>query len=177
MTSSPRSPGRVVPAALQRQLPVADPRLRVLVTINGARQWEAFRGYNENDFLWLIENGYVVAFDISLRAGQDESARELRIFPDSLDHYARTDGHPKAKKNPFALTWERVLFPNQSDALLLSTRAQVILNCSCAHIGNLIEARLLKQPEGAKERSRGHAAVITRDSFLSFLKSRREDPC
>src|SRR5262245_55157390 len=120
MSSLSHSPGRLVPAALQRQLPVADPRLRVLVTVNGAREREAFRGHDEDDILWLIENGYVVAFDISLRAGKGDGspgsgpARELRIFPDSLDYYARTNGNPKAKKNPFAATWDRLLLQNET---------------------------------------------------------------
>jgi hypothetical protein len=176
MTSA--APKRTVPAALQRQLPVADPRLRVLVTINGAREREAFRNYDEDDILWLIENAYLVAFDISLRAGKDSSARELRIFPDSLDYYAKTNGNPKAKKNPFAATWDRLILSNDTKPFLLSTRAQVILNCGSTHVTNLIDAGHLKQLAGTEYKvGRNGAACISRDSFLAFLKSRLEGAC
>lgn len=168
----------VAPKALQRQLPVVDARLRVLVTISGARQWEAFRNYDEDDLLWLIENDYLVAFDISLRGAAAGSDRELRIFPDSLEYYAKTNANPKAKKNPFAISWDRLILANDHKPFLLSTRAQVILNCGATHVIELVKAGLLKQLDGtAFKRGRTGAAVITRDSFVSFLKSRLEGAC
>lgn len=165
------------PAALQRQLPVADPRLRVLATISGAREWAEFRNYDEQDFFWIIENGYVVAFNIAVETGPGR-LRELRIFPDSLEYYGRTSGNSKAKKNPYAATWEQLLIQREDKPFLFSTRAQVLLNCSADLVTDLIDAGHFLEVQGTKyKRGRSGAACITRASFLSFLKSRREDPC
>lgn len=172
------------PAALQRHFPIADPLLRILVTLNGAREREAFKNYTTEDFLWLIDNGHLVAFNIALRttlpsAGSTPDRvgpdRELRIFPDSLDYYAKTNGNPKARKNPYAATWDRLILHLDHKPFLLATRIQVILNCSHDHVTDLINAGLIKQVEGtAYRRGRTGVAVITRDSFLAFLKSRLE---
>jgi hypothetical protein len=165
------------PAALQRQFPISDPLLCVLVTINGAREREAFRNYDTEDFHWLINERYLVAFDISV-LGEKGRDREWRILPHSLDHYAKTNGNPKARGrtgsvNPYAATWDHIILKNHHEQNISSPRAGVILNCSPDHITKLIDARLLKTVV-AYSRGRNGAAVITRDSFLSFLKSRLE---
>ena len=169
------------PAALQRKLPITDPRLRILVTINGAREREAFRNYDEDDFAWLIEQGYLVAFDISvhqrLLAVKDSSSRrELRIFPDSLNHYAHSQGNPKCGRSPYFSTWDRLILERHHEANISTPRASVILNCGPTHIINLIDARLLQSVTNYGRGPKG-VAQITRDSFLTFLKSRLEGAC
>jgi hypothetical protein len=169
---APSPKTRIAPDALQTDLPIPVDVPRVLVTINGLRQWEGFRGYDEDQILWFIQSGYLVAFNIALDT--KESSAEWRIFPDSAEWLAKNKN--ARKQNPYFDTWHNLLFQTGEKQSINTTRAKVILNCGPTHVTNLIDSGLLKQIPGTTYR-RGRAAVITCDSFLAFLKSRLEGTC
>lgn len=158
------------PAALQRKLPILDDHLLVLATISAARA--KLPGHDEDDILALIEDGYLLAFNIALQP-PPLMARELRILPPSLDLYARQ--FSKTPVRAFAHTWPRVLLAGEDKPFLFAPTVALMLTCSPTHVTNLIDAGLLRQLDGTRySRGPNGAACILRESFLGFLKSRLE---
>ncbi len=153
-------------APLQRKLPLRDPSLRVLLDTAAARA--KLPNFDEDDVLALVEDGQLLAWDISSRPGV--TARCLRIFPDSVDFYSKTNG---SRPHPFAATWPALLLSNDNKPFLHSPRIAILLNCGPQHITDLIDDHQLAQVPGTSYR-RGPtgAACITKQSFLQFLKTR-----
>src|SRR4051812_14892332 len=108
-------------APSQRKLPLRDPSLRVLLDTAAVRA--KLPNYDEDDILALIEQGTLLAWDISSQPGT--TARCLRIFPDSVDFYGRTLG---SRPHPFTATWPALLLSHETKPFIDAPRAALILN-------------------------------------------------
>lgn len=179
-------PSSLQPAALQRKLPLDLCAAPVLVTIEGARE-KLRRGYDEDDINILVADGFLVAWNIALKP--KSMARELRILPDSIDYYLAhiTDPNPvspyfdpvgtlsSASPSKSVPAWQTTLLKRCDKPFIPSNTLKLILNCGPTHITNLVDARVLAQLPGTTyQRGPKGAALITKESFLSFLKSRLE---
>lgn len=184
----------------QKKLVLNDAPSLVLLTIDAARA--LLPGHDEDDILSLVEDRFVpFAWDISLRPGT--TARELRLFPACIEHYARTGGSrpfsfdgltlPQISESTnrrafrqalqesdfmFGQLTQRVLaalLQGHTKPFISGNTLRLLLNCGSTHLTNLIDAGALRQLPGTEYRRGPHgAALLDRDSVLQFLQSRLE---
>lgn len=157
------------PCAHQRKFVLDDKPSVILATIAMARA--QLPGHDEDDVISLIDEGFLLfAWNIALR---EDASREVRIHPDCLNWYVRTHG-----KGAFPFAEEDVasglLKRNGDKPFIRGSVLRLILNCSSAHIINLVEAKLLKLvPDTEYHPGPLGTPLITVSSLKSFLKSRR----
>src|ERR1051325_3754651 len=83
----PRPLPQLLTMTAQRELPVPEiETLCVLAHVSEARL--TLRGHNEREIFALIDAGYLLAWNIALKPSK--MSRELRILPESIEHYKRT---------------------------------------------------------------------------------------
>lgn len=163
-------------ATTQRKLVLDDQPTLVLAGIDTARLYLA--GHDEDDVLCLIEEGFIAhAWNIAL-SNSDETRREIRIWPDCITWYSRTQGKGQYPKTE-AQVFDQLFAHRQSELPaaqrhITSTRLRLILNCSSTHIISLIESKQLSVLPGTSwSTGPNGAALVTLNSITAFLKSRR----
>ena len=142
----------------------------VLASVSAARY--VLPGLDENAILALVEDGQLLyAWNLGLGA-----ARDMRIYPPCLVHYARTAG-----ARPFPDTEDEVsaallgtLHVTTSTAWVTGRMLSLLFNCSSTQIINMLDARLLKLLPGTGWKTGPNGSPhITADSLKQFLISRR----
>ena len=142
----------------------------VLATVCAARY--VLPGLDENAILALVEEGQLLyAWNIGLGA-----AREMRIYPPCLTHYACTAG-----ARPFPETDDQViaamlgtLHVTTSAAWVTGRMLSLLFNCGSTQIINMLDARLLKLLPGTGWKTGPNGSPhITVDSLKQFLITRR----
>jgi hypothetical protein len=157
---------------LQRKLVLNDPPSLVLATIETARLM--LPGHDEDDILSLIQEG-ALPWSWNIALDPANSAREIRILPDCIDHYSRTGGSRQFGLRNLNFLIAHRLLPEAHKPFVLSTKLRLLFNCSATHITNLVDAAILKELVGTKyRRGPNGAACITRPSAIRFLETRLE---
>lgn len=169
-------------------LPGERPTL-ALLTIAAARAH--LPGHDEDDIVSLIEEGKLLyAWDIGLGA-----AREIRILPDCVDHYARTFGRQPYRQTD-AQVWATLCSaihvsapcvgdpargrastggPCGPSTFVTSRALSLLLCCGSTHILNLIRAKSLSIVPGTTWSTGQHgAALITLQSLQTFFETTRQ---
>lgn len=162
-----------MPATLQRKLVIKDQPTLVLATIDAARL--QLPGHDEDDILGLIDEGFLAfAWNIAL-SHSDDSRREIRIWPDCIDWYAKAQG-----KGQYSRTQAQVLNtlaparPGVRQDFVTSRRLRLLFNCGSTHIFNLIASKQLAVLPGTSWNTGPNgAAIIGLASVHRFLQSRR----
>jgi hypothetical protein len=158
--------------ALQRKLVLNDSATLVLATIETARLM--LPGHDEDDILSLIQEG-ALPWTWNIALDPSNTAREIRILPDCIDHYARTGGSRQFGLRNLNFLIAHRLLPETHKPFVLSTRLRLLFNCSATHITNLVDANILEELAGTKyRRGPNGAACITRASATKFLEQRLE---
>lgn len=156
-------------APSQRKLVLNDKPRVILATIETARQ--SIPGHDEDDIVALIEEGFLpCAWNIAL--DPRVMARELRILPACIEHYAATNGsHPF----PDVRSSLSNLLKLPDQPFIRANLVRLVLNCSSTHLINLIDAKLLKQVAGTQYRRGPNGdAILDTASLIKFLDSRQE---
>jgi hypothetical protein len=162
----------MIATATQRKLVLNDRATLVLATIETARLM--LPGHDEDDILCLIQEG-ALPWSWNIALDPRNSAREIRILPDCIDHYARTGGSRQFGVRNLNFLIAHRLLPETHKPFVLSTALKLMLNCGATHITNLVDAKILEELPGTKyRRGPNGAACITRDSAVRFLQSRLE---
>ena len=163
----------------QRELPVPEiETLCVLAHVSEARL--TLRGHNEREIFALIDAGYLLAWNIALKPSK--MSRELRILPESIEHYKRT-GKPWPTHALSGSVVQTLLRGGlDKKPFLYSPTIALILNCKDTTVTNLIDSRALSvipHPETGLKYRRGPngAACVPLQSFLDFMKIRMEGIC
>jgi hypothetical protein len=112
----------------------------------------------------LLDEGKLIGFNISARAGRRAT---VRVLTQSLDHYWKTGRRLK-------LEWPEIfrLVSPAEKMFLPGLEIQRSLNCDGSHITAMIRAghlQAVKRPSTGW----GGSAMVTRASFEAFLKGRR----
>lgn len=166
---------------VQRKLVLDDQPRCILADVSTARA--ELRGFDERDIWMLIEDGFLLAWNIALLTGINPVIqqsinpvpyrRELRILPETIEFYKRTGG--SRGKHNFSATWPMLLTKGFTKPFVFSPQIALLLNCKCEHITHLIDAGHLQQMPGTSYR-RGPtgAACVAKASLLNFLKARLE---
>ena len=153
----------------QRKLILDDRPTLALATVETARQ--QLPGHDEDDIKALWEEGHILyAWNIGLG-----EAIEARLLPDSIDHYKRTQGaRPDPRTEPQVITSLLRALRVEHKAIVCARALRLLLNCSSTQIYNLLDAKLLKiQPGTTWTTGPNGSAIITIDSFKTFLQTRR----
>lgn len=154
-----------LPKAIQSKLSGEIKQL-VLCDVNAAA---SDLGLRTQEILELAEIGLLIVFDISTKP---HSKREFRILKKSIEMLIASRG----KKFP-DMVWPEILklvLPDEKPELR-GVQIQRILNCSEAHVINLIEARELQIVERSTYgRGPDGSPRIQTNSFIDFLKRRLE---
>ncbi len=155
---------------VQRKLVLQDAPPLVLATVCEARM--RLPGHDENDILAMIEEGALpFAWDIALKPGR--MAREFRIWPDCIEHYARTGGTRRYARSFESALHE--LLGRHGKPFITSNQVRLQLNCGPTHVINLVDAGQLKQLPGTKYKTGPNgAALVMRESYIEFLRTRLE---
>ena len=177
--------------ALQPPLKLTDRRRCVLATVEDARRhlrdWEA----TEDSIDTLIDQNYLLAWDIALhgQSGSDPDklrkdksprARELRILPESITHFDMFGGRRKfewSEEKIFKRLFEGLVGTSSTSSVEIITSAdlRLLFNCGPTHITNLIDARQLNQVPGTAYTTgpKGAAKIYLRE-LRRFLQTRFE---
>jgi hypothetical protein len=167
MTSTLHAPRSTTPG--QRKLVLDDRPTLALATVETARQ--ILPGHDEDDIKALWEEGLLLyAWNIGLG-----TAIEARILPDSIDHYKRTHGdQDDPRTEPQVITSLFRAMRVEHKPTVEASAVRLLLNCSSTQVYNLIAANLLKiQPGTTWTRGPNGSALITLDTFQTFLRTRR----
>ena len=152
-------------ATSQRQLPLADPRHRPTVGMDGAKH---LLDLSEDEVIALIEEGKL---SYAWNIGLGEDRREIRILRQSIDAFWE---QPRGTPIPESQAFKLLLPPGHDKPYLTNPQLQRALNCVSDHVLHLVAAReLTLQPKTDYGRGPNGAALITVVSFRMFLNSRR----
>ena len=126
----------------------------------------------EDDVRALVDTGALVAWSISTPGAERP---ELRILTASVAEFLRdnTDGSPDFASTIQPATAIAALVPKHDKPFLTGPEVKRTLNCGRQHLTNLVDANALAQLPGTQYR-RGPKGwpVISRDSFIAFLRTR-----
>lgn len=160
-----------IPASRQRQLPLADPRIRPTVGMDGAKH---LLDLSEDEILALLEDGRIL---FAWNIGLGEDRREVRILRHSLDDYlARLTCPPNQARPQLSEDAARKLLlpPGHDKPFLTNGQIQRALNCVSDHVLHLVDAKALTLQPGTKYmRGPNGSALVTVASFGQFLTARR----
>lgn len=142
-----------------------------LITIDAARALLG-REYDADDILMLVDDGFLPwAFSIATRASR---RREIRLLDACVEHYRLTQGHRE-----FVMDWPEVIKLIWPPARAIQNAATSIelaasLCCSSDTCLSLIgEKSLHLVPGTIWRRGNGGSPLVTKESFVQFLKNRR----
>jgi hypothetical protein len=152
-------------APLQRQMPLDDARICVLLTPSGVRAELRTFHYDEHEITSLIEaHELAPAFNIGLGG-----RREFRVMPSALKFYQQTGGSRRRRMMRAEILEE--LYRGVSAHPVLD--GEVIrrwLNCSSDHLTRLVDEGFLTQAPGTRYRKGPDGSPkILRGSFEEFL--------
>ena len=166
-----------------RQLPLprlADPRYtRPLCTISTAK---GLLDLTEDEISALVDEGQLVAFDISLVLAPRDQARrhrELRILTASIAEFLRDnpDYSPcfTSQICPDIAVKTVLAAIKHEKPYLTGTEIKRLLNCGRQHVINLVQRKVLPLMPGTTYRPgpKGYP-LIPRPAFLAFLTARLE---
>ena len=157
----------VLPAAIQTQLGLRDPRFRPLSDVKTVLRDLGEFNIDADQVRELCELGVFISFDIAVDL---DSRCEMRVLTKSIDFFRATGG-----KKYHELEWPqifRLVVPHRKPVVTgLEIRRALI--CDRGHVENLINAGELTALKKSQPGPGGSWAV-SRDSFENFLKARKQ---
>lgn len=152
----------MITAAPQLQFDLRLPTGRPLLPMEAVM---AVLDRDEDDVTMLIEQGALgVAFDI---AGKNSSRRDVRVWRESVLHYARKTGPAP----DFGWSIRDILKPREQQ-YIRATEIKDRFTCSSTHVLQLLADGLIAG-DPPRRRGPGSSPQILRNSVAAFLQSRR----
>jgi hypothetical protein len=159
------------PKQTQRKMLLDDRPTLALATVETARH--ALPGHDEDDILALVEEGQLL-YAWNIAACGDEGRRELRIYPECIEHLKNhpKKGYPKTEHQVAAAI--RTACKGGDKPFVTGRALRLVLNCGINLITDLLNAKALSVLPGTSWTTGPNgSALITVESLEQFLKERR----
>ncbi|MDB6109171.1 MAG: hypothetical protein JWR69_921 [Pedosphaera sp.] len=152
---------RKLPLTVEVRIPLMD-----VAAVRGVLGAE----FNQDDVLDLIDLGLLPwSWNLAVR---EAGRREIRVLAACVKHYQLTGGFRPFPDMTEAQVWKLIL-PHDKP-FVESIDLATAFNATSDLLLDLIRAGLLQRVDGTEcRRGRGGSPLVSRDSVVTFLKSRR----